>query len=291
MKSSEGYVSGIKWAVLVLVNMLLNKALQLAMLAAAVLLKSRTEAATSPVVKFCGRQLSEIMSRVCHAYNSPWDTPTGLSFRKFVIFSEPVIQVLSSNLSAKSSVFKFAVVEQPGSVVRRRRQVENGIADECCNNGCTSESPLEDMEAHIIADRSAEQGVQETRDVASVATAPAAVGSAGFAGRAAGARGGARGRTRSRGYGRARARGRRCWCRRKRRSGRRRSSLMGNMVLNVSAKKTKHDFLLLQDLVKNVVRAAPVVGTVSPLITWGRTLNTDLSPGSRDQYAYVVYAQ
>lgn len=60
-----------------LANMLLNKALQLAMLAAAVLLKSRTEAATSPVVKFCGRQLSEIMSRVCHAYNSPWDTPTG----------------------------------------------------------------------------------------------------------------------------------------------------------------------------------------------------------------------
>ncbi|XP_050561333.1 uncharacterized protein LOC118263924 isoform X1 [Spodoptera frugiperda] len=189
--------------------MLLNKALQLAMLAAAVLLKSRTDAATSPVVKFCGRQLSEIMSRVCHAYNSPWDTPT--------------------------------VVEQPGSVVRRRRQVENGIADECCNNGCTwgqlseycsistnSESPLEDTEAHIIADRSAEQGVSVTRVVSTVTAAPASVGSAGLAGRAAGARGGARGRTRSRGYGRARARGRRCWCRRKRRSGRRRSSLMGS---------------------------------------------------------------
>ncbi|XP_022829357.1 uncharacterized protein LOC111358449 isoform X1 [Spodoptera litura] len=235
--------------------MLLNKALQLAMLAAAVLLKSRTEAATSPVVKFCGRQLSEIMSRVCHAYNSPWDTPT--------------------------------VVEQPGSVVRRRRQVENGIADECCNNGCTwgqlseycsistnSESPLEDTEAHIIADRSAEQGVSVTRVVSTVTATPASVGSAGLAGRAAGARG----RTRSRGYGRARARGRRCWCRRKRRSGRRRSSLMGNMDLDLDPKR-------------NVARAAPVVGTVSPLITWGRTLNTDFSTASRDQYAYVVYAQ
>nr|XP_049696892.1 uncharacterized protein LOC110372301 isoform X1 [Helicoverpa armigera]XP_049696893.1 uncharacterized protein LOC110372301 isoform X1 [Helicoverpa armigera] len=227
--------------------MLVNKAVQFAVLAAAVLLESRADAATSPSVKFCGRQLSEIMSRVCHAYNSPWDTPT--------------------------------VVEQPSSIVRRRRQVGNGIADVCCNHGCTweqlseycsisanSESPLEDMEAHIIADRSAEQTAAETKDAASPAAAPAAVGSAGYAGRAAG---GARGR----GYGRARARGRRCWCRRKRRSGRRRSSLMGNM-----------------DLVKNVARAAPVVGTVSPLITWGRTLNTDLSPASRDQYAYVVYA-
>ncbi|XP_035432056.2 uncharacterized protein LOC118263924 isoform X2 [Spodoptera frugiperda] len=184
--------------------MLLNKALQLAMLAAAVLLKSRTDAATSPVVKFCGRQLSEIMSRVCHAYNSPWDTPT--------------------------------VVEQPGSVVRRRRQVENGIADECCNNGCTwgqlseycsistnSESPLEDTEAHIIADRSAEQGVSVTRVVSTVTAAPAS------------------------------------------------------------------DQEL--DPKRNVARAAPVVGTVSPLITWGRTLNTDFSTASRDQYAYVVYAQ
>lgn len=69
-----------------LANMLLNKALQLAMLAAAVLLKSRTDAATSPVVKFCGRQLSEIMSRVCHAYNSPWDTPTG-TYILFNIFA------------------------------------------------------------------------------------------------------------------------------------------------------------------------------------------------------------
>ncbi|KAJ8725041.1 hypothetical protein PYW07_015999 [Mythimna separata] len=185
--------------------MLVNKAVQLAVLAAAMLLESRTDAATSPTVRFCGRQLSEIMSRVCHAYNSPWDTPT--------------------------------VVEQPGSVVRRKREVGNGIADECCNQGCTweqlseycsvtanSESPLEDMESHIIADRSAEQTASESRDAASPAAAPAAapaaVGRAGYEGRAAG--GG-----RSRGYGRARARGRRCWCRRKRRSGRRRSSLMG----------------------------------------------------------------
>uniref|UniRef100_A0A2A4JZE6 Insulin-like domain-containing protein n=1 Tax=Heliothis virescens TaxID=7102 RepID=A0A2A4JZE6_HELVI len=185
--------------------MLVNKAIQFAVLAAAVLLDSRVDAATSPSVKFCGRQLGEIMSRVCHAYNSPWDTPT--------------------------------VVEQPSSIVRRRRQVGNGIADECCNHGCTweqlseycsisanSESPLEDMEAHIIADRSAEQGAAESKDAASPAAAPAAVGSAGYAGRGAG---GARGRARSRGYGRARPRGRRCWCRRKRRSGRRRSSLMG----------------------------------------------------------------
>lgn len=57
--------------------MLVNKAVQLAVLAAAMLLESRTDAATSPSVRFCGRQLSEIMSRVCHAYNSPWDTPTG----------------------------------------------------------------------------------------------------------------------------------------------------------------------------------------------------------------------
>ncbi|XP_026747192.1 uncharacterized protein LOC113508389 isoform X1 [Trichoplusia ni] len=220
--------------------MLVNKAVQLAVLAAAVLLDSRVEAASSPTLKFCGRQLSEIMSRVCHAYNSPWDTPT---------------------------------VEQPGSLVRRRRQVRRGIADECCTHGCTweqlseycsisayTESPLEEMGAHIIADRSAEQGATESKGAAAAAAAPAAVGSEGGAG------------ARSRGYGRARARGRRCWCRRKRRSGRRRSSLMGNM-----------------DLVKSAARAAPVVGTVSPLITWGRTLNTDALTAGRDQYAYVVY--
>ncbi|XP_075972934.1 uncharacterized protein LOC142974471 isoform X2 [Anticarsia gemmatalis] len=226
-------------------NMLMKKAVQLTVLAAAVLLDCRTDAATTAAVKFCGRQLSVIMSRVCHAYNSPsWDVPT---------------------------------VEQPGSVARRRRQV--GIADECCIIGCTwdqlseycsisaySESPLEDMEAHIIADRSAEQGTAESRDASPpAAAAAAAVGSAGHA---TGRRGG---RPRSRGYGRAR-RGRRCWCRRKRRSGRRRSSLMGNMG---PAKSVVH-------------RAAPVVGTVSPLITWGRTLNTDLSRG-RNGYAYVVY--
>lgn len=225
--------------------MLVNKAVQLAVLVAAMLLDNMTEAASSAAVKFCGRQLSEIMSRVCHAYNSPsWDVPT---------------------------------VEQP-SAVRRRRQV--GIADECCVIGCTwdqlseycsisaySESPLEDMEAHIIADRSAEQGTSESRDGShSMAAAPAVVGSTGHG---AGRR--PLGRLRSPGYGRTR-RGRRCWCRRKRRSGRRRSSLMGNM-----------------DPAKSVIhRAAPIVGTVSPLLTWGRTLNTDLS-ASRNNYAYVVY--
>lgn len=176
--------------------MLVNKAVQLAVLVAAMLLDNMTEAASSAAVKFCGRQLSEIMSRVCHAYNSPsWDVPT---------------------------------VEQP-SAVRRRRQV--GIADECCVIGCTwdqlseycsisaySESPLEDMEAHIIADRSAEQGTSESRDGShSMAAAPAV------------------------------------------------------------------------DPAKSVIhRAAPIVGTVSPLLTWGRTLNTDLS-ASRNNYAYVVY--
>ncbi|XP_026747193.1 insulin-like growth factor II isoform X2 [Trichoplusia ni] len=178
--------------------MLVNKAVQLAVLAAAVLLDSRVEAASSPTLKFCGRQLSEIMSRVCHAYNSPWDTPT--------------------------------VVEQPGSLVRRRRQVRRGIADECCTHGCTweqlseycsisayTESPLEEMGAHIIADRSAEQGATESKGAAAAAAAPAA------------------------------------------------------------------------DLVKSAARAAPVVGTVSPLITWGRTLNTDALTAGRDQYAYVVY--
>lgn len=59
--------------------MLVNKAVQFAVLAAAVLLESTTDAATSAAVKICGRQLSEFMSKVCHAYNSPsWDVPTGM---------------------------------------------------------------------------------------------------------------------------------------------------------------------------------------------------------------------
>ncbi|KAG7305713.1 hypothetical protein JYU34_009839 [Plutella xylostella] len=137
------------------------------------------QAATSASVRLCGRKLSEMMSRVCHEYNSPsWDDP---------------------------------VVEQPGGVVRRRRQVA-GIADECCTHGCTfeqltdycsistkmlfpsSESTLEALEAHMIADRSAE------------AAAPASEV----------------GRGRRRGRGRGRARGRRCGC-----AGRRRLVLTG----------------------------------------------------------------
>ncbi|XP_059060171.1 uncharacterized protein LOC131853328 isoform X2 [Achroia grisella] len=183
-------------------SMMIN--IPLAVLATALLCQSKTEAATT-AVKFCGRQLGEIMSRVCHAYNSPsWDVPT--------------------------------VVEQTGAVVRRKRQL--GIADECCTIGCTweqlskycsisaySESPLDDLEAHMIADRSAEQdgpsapAMLGTDSTASSSTGSARTGRAGSARREVG-------RARSRGYGRARARGRRCWCRRKRRSGRRRSTLM-----------------------------------------------------------------
>ncbi|XP_037967906.2 insulin isoform X6 [Plutella xylostella] len=147
------------------------------------------QAATSASVRLCGRKLSEMMSRVCHEYNSPsWDDP---------------------------------VVEQPGGV-RRRRQVA-GIADECCTHGCTfeqltdycsistnSESTLEALEAHMIADRSAE------------AAAPASEA----------------------------------------------------------------------DRVRDVPRAAPVVGTVSPLLTWGRTLHAELPPVDLDRYAYVaVYSR
>ncbi|XP_045492389.1 insulin-like growth factor I isoform X2 [Colias croceus] len=43
-----------------------------------------------------------------------------------------------------------------------------------------------------------------------------------------------------------------------------------------------------ENLVKNAARAAPVVGTVSPLLTWGRTLNTDLPSADRHRYAYVA---
>ncbi|XP_038213716.1 insulin-like growth factor I isoform X1 [Zerene cesonia] len=198
------------------------------------MLDSRTDAATTSL-KLCGRKLVEAMERVCKEYNSPpWDVPT--------------------------------VIEQPAGIVRRKRQM--GIADQCCISTCHMtellqycaviklESPLEVMDEHMIEDRSAE---------ASSASSPAVMAEE----RATGARREV-GRGRHRGYG-AKARGRRCWCRRKRRTGRRRTSLMGNM-----------------NLVKNAARAAPVVGTVSPLLTWGRTLNTDLPSADRHRYAYVA---
>ncbi|CAG9563086.1 unnamed protein product [Danaus chrysippus] len=159
----------------------------------AVLWDWRCEAATV-AVKLCGRQLGDMMSKVCHVYNSPpGDVPT--------------------------------VVEQPHPLVRRRRRT--GIADECCIYGCTweqlssycaisakSESPLDSLEAHMIADRSAE--------VASKSSA---------------------------------------------------------------SKDTR------EERIRNAARAAPVLGTVSPLLTWGRTLNTDFPRLERDRYAYIsVYS-
>ncbi|XP_068627905.1 uncharacterized protein [Battus philenor] len=130
--------------------MLVSKAVQLTVLAAAMLWVSRADAAP---VKLCGRNLGEAMSRICHKYNSPsWDVPT--------------------------------VVEQPAAVVRRRRQT--GIADECCTYGCNydqlseycaisanSES-LDFMESHLIEDRSAETGVSGGASGAAAAVAPAA---------------------------------------------------------------------------------------------------------------------
>ncbi|XP_046978471.1 insulin-like growth factor I isoform X4 [Vanessa cardui] len=169
--------------------MLVKKLMHISVFGLAMLWDWKSEAATA-AVKLCGRQLGDIMSRVCHEYNSPtWDAPT--------------------------------VVEQPAALVRRRRRT--GIADECCVFGCTweqltaycaisakSESPLDSMEAHMIADRSAE------------AEAEAAVVSPAV------------------------------------------------------------------ELIKGAARAAPVLGTVSPLLTWGRTLNTDLPSIERDRYAYVA---
>ncbi|XP_013185949.2 uncharacterized protein LOC106131388 isoform X3 [Amyelois transitella] len=184
--------------------MSMKQAVQLAIVAAVLLWEQRCDAAPT-AAKFCGRQLGEIMSRVCHAYNSPsWDVPT-------------------------------VVVEQSGSLVRRRRHL--GIVDECCTIGCTweqlskycsvsvsSESPLDDeIEAHMIADRSAE---------ASGPASPAIAGNSMPTGPHSGAR--------------------------------------------------------REDLVNSAVRAAPVVGTVSPLLTWGRTLNTDLPIADENKYAYVA---
>ncbi|VVC89150.1 unnamed protein product [Leptidea sinapis] len=113
------------------------------------------------------------------------------------------------------------------------------------------ETPFDSMEAHLIEDRSAEGG--------SSVSSPAMVGQEATSQREVG-------RARTRGYGRGRGRRRLCACRRKRRRG----SPTGNM-----------------NLVRNAARAAPVVGTVSPLLTWGRTLNTDLPSVKRDRYAYV----
>ncbi|XP_073965056.1 uncharacterized protein isoform X1 [Choristoneura fumiferana] len=212
--------------------MLVSKAVQF--LLALAMMSEPGDAATTSAVKLCGRKLSDIMSRVCHAYNSPsWDDPT--------------------------------VVEQPGSVVRRKRQI--GIADQCCTFGCTweqlneycaisanSESALDDEDTHIVAEHTGSERKREA------VPAPAPVV------RADTERSREVGRGRSRGYGRRR--GRRCWCRRKRRSGRRRSSVMGNMDQ------------------KNV-RPAAVVGTVSPLLIWGSTLNADLPPDN-NRYNYIA---
>ncbi|CAK1551828.1 unnamed protein product [Leptosia nina] len=214
--------------------MLVNTA-QFAMITLALLLDLKSEAAPA-TFKLCGRNLVEAMEIVCKEYNSPsWDVPT--------------------------------VIEQPTGVVRRKRQM--GIADRCCLSTCETaeliqycsviklDSPLELTDDHMIEDRSVE--------AASSVSSPAVMvkEESSSARREVG-------RGRSRGYG-AKARGRRCWCRRKRRTGRRRTSLMGNMKL-----------------VKSAARAAPVVGTVSPLLTWGRTLNTDLPSAERDRYAYVA---
>ncbi|XP_045763520.1 insulin-like growth factor II isoform X3 [Maniola jurtina] len=182
--------------------MLVNKIVHLAIVVLTIVWDLRCDAATA-AVKLCGRELSDFMSRVCHAYNSPsWDVPT--------------------------------VIEQPAAVVRRKRRT--GIADECCVFGCTweqlssycaisakSESPVDSMEAHLIADRSAE--------------AAAAAGAA----------------------------------------------VVSPAVLGKAEASTRRE-----GLIKNAARAAPVLGTVSPLLTWGRTLNTDLPSIERDRYAYIA---
>nr|QWV60631.1 insulin-like growth factor [Grapholita molesta] len=170
--------------------MLVKKAMQLVLVAWAL---QPAESATAASVKLCGRRLSEIMSRVCHVYNSPsWtdDNPT--------------------------------VVEQPGT--RRKRQV--GIADQCCTFGCTweqlneycaisnSESTLSELAAHMTETGSTEhkRAVEEQRPQE---TPP-------------------------------------------------------------EVQETIND------------RPDPVVGTVSPVLTWGRTLNTDLPPMERDRYNYIA---
>ncbi|CAH2238777.1 jg11655 [Pararge aegeria aegeria] len=146
-------------------EMLVNKIVQLAVFVLAIVWDWRCNAATA-AVKLCGRELSDFMSRVCHAYNSPsWDVPT--------------------------------VIEQPAAVVRRRRRT--GIVDECCVFGCT----WEQLSSYCA----------------------------------------------------------------------------------ISAKLHHHPY---QGFIRSAARAAPVLGTVSPLLTWGRTLNTDLPSVEKDRYAYVA---
>ncbi|XP_026326543.1 bombyxin F-1-like isoform X3 [Hyposmocoma kahamanoa] len=120
--------------------MLIDRAVQLAMVVVIMLWGALTDAAPrrGGTFKMCGRTLSHFMSHVCRVHNSPpssWDVPT--------------------------------VVEQPASVLRRKRQSE-GIADECCMVGCTREQlaeycsvinpeVLDTLDTHLIEDRSAEQ--------------------------------------------------------------------------------------------------------------------------------------
>ncbi|XP_073965082.1 uncharacterized protein isoform X4 [Choristoneura fumiferana] len=176
--------------------MLVSKAVQF--LLALAMMSEPGDAATTSAVKLCGRKLSDIMSRVCHAYNSPsWDDPT--------------------------------VVEQPGSVVRRKRQI--GIADQCCTFGCTweqlneycaisanSESALDDEDTHIVAEHTGSERKRE----AVPAPAP---------------------------------------------------------VVRADTERSRED--------QKNVRPAAVVGTVSPLLIWGSTLNADLPPDN-NRYNYIA---
>lgn len=62
-------------------NMLVAKLVQISVFGLAMLWDSKCEAASTSV-KLCGRALGDIMSRVCHEYNSPpWDVPTGKQSR------------------------------------------------------------------------------------------------------------------------------------------------------------------------------------------------------------------
>lgn len=123
---------------------------------------------------------------------------------------------------------------------RDHRKWHNKNTKNVINKDILSNSPevLETLDTHLIEDRSAEQD-----NVGNGALAvPAIMGEEkqphkklqhkGSASEAVKGTSGARrevGSARSRGYGSAR-RGRRCWCRRKRRTGRSRAHLMGNMV-------------------------------------------------------------
>ncbi|XP_026326542.1 uncharacterized protein LOC113235158 isoform X2 [Hyposmocoma kahamanoa] len=205
--------------------MLIDRAVQLAMVVVIMLWGALTDAAPrrGGTFKMCGRTLSHFMSHVCRVHNSPpssWDVPT--------------------------------VVEQPASVLRRKRQSE-GIADECCMVGCTREQlaeycsvinpeVLDTLDTHLIEDRSAEQ-----ENVAHGAPAvPAIVG--------------------------------------EEKQPHKQLQHKGSASEAVKAPAGA----LRENIVRSVARAAPVVGTVSPLLTWGRTLYTDLPQVERDRYAYVA---